>query len=92
MRSVVVDFVRKRAADKRGGDHERVELTTGVVNSTPAGEDEILRVHEAVEQFGAVNPRAVEVVEIAEALGVAERTVRRDWEKARLLLAEALQR
>jgi RNA polymerase sigma factor (TIGR02999 family) len=103
MRSVVVDFARRRTAGKRGGDQERVELTTGVLNTTPAGEDEILRVHEALDQLGAVNPRIVEVVElryfcgmtdgeIAEALGIAERTVRRDWDKARLLLAEALER
>lgn len=103
MRSVVVDFARRRTTGKRGGDQERVELTTGVVNTTPAGEDEILRVHEALDGLGAVNPRIVEVVElryfcgmtdgeIADALGIAERTVRRDWDKARLLLAEALER
>jgi RNA polymerase sigma factor (TIGR02999 family) len=103
MRSVVVDFVRRRTSGKRGGDQQRVELTTGVVNTAPAGEEEILRVHEALEQVGAVNPRLVEVVElryfcgmsdseIAAALGIAVRTVRRDWSKARLLLAEALER
>lgn len=101
MRSVVVDFVRRRAAERRGGNAERVELTTNVINTTVGGEDEILQVHEALEELGVVNPRAVEVVEmryfcgmtegeIAAALGIAERTVRRDWEKARLLLADAL--
>lgn len=103
MRSVVVDFVRRRAAERRGGEQERVELTTGVIGSRPAGEDEILKVHEALEQVGAIDARAVEVVEmryfagmtdeeIGAALGVTGRTVRRDWEKARLLLAEALKK
>ncbi len=102
MRSVVVDFVRRRAAERRGGDQVRVELTTGVIDTTAEGEDEILKVHEALEQLREMDARAVSVVEmryfagmseveIAAALGVTERTVRRDWEKARLLLAEALQ-
>ena len=58
-------------------------------------------VHEALEQLAALDPRLAKVVEmryfgglreaeISEALGVTERTVRRDWEKARLLLAAAL--
>lgn len=103
MRSVVVDFVRRRAAERRGGDQVRVELTTGIASDDPAAESEILRVHEALEELAAVDPRAVEVVEmryfagmtepeIAATLGVTERTVRRDWSKARLLLAESLEK
>ena len=57
--------------------------------------------HDALEEIGAVDARLAQVVEmryfggmteteIAEALGVTDRTVRRDWEKARLLLREAL--
>lgn len=101
MRSVVVDHVRRRAAERRGGELARVELTTGIADEARAGEDEILRVHEALEELAAADARAVEVVEmryfagltepqIAESLGVAERTVRRDWARARLILAEAL--
>ncbi len=101
MRSVVVDFVRRRAAERRGGDRERVELTTGVINTQPGGEEEILKVHEALESLSDLDARAISVVEmryfggmtdaeIGDALGITERTVRRDWEKARLLLAEAL--
>lgn len=103
MRSVIVDFVRRRAAGRRGGDLERVQLTTSISGSVPAGEDEILKVHEALEDLAAMDARAAEVVEmryfsgmsepeIAAALGVTERTVRRDWAKARVLLAEALDR
>lgn len=103
MRSVVIDFVRRRTTGKRGGDQQRLELTTGVVDGSQAGDDEILRVHEALEELGAINERMVKVVElryfcglsdgeIAAALGIGERTVRRDWDKARLFLAEALER
>lgn len=102
MRSVIVDFARHRAAERRGGDLARVELTTGVSDGTESGEVEILKVHEALDGLAAIDARAAEVVqmryfsgmseaEIAVALGVTERTVRRDWTKARLLLAEALE-
>jgi RNA polymerase sigma factor (sigma-70 family) len=64
-------------------------------------EDDVLRISEALDELALAAPRAVQVVEmryfagmtereVAEALGVTERTVRRDWEKARLLLHAAL--
>jgi RNA polymerase sigma factor (TIGR02999 family) len=101
MRSVVVDFARARAAERRGGGAAHITLNTAIVDGTPAGEDEILRVHEALADIGRLDARLVQVVEmryfggmtdeeIAAALGVTDRTVRRDWNKARLLLAEAL--
>ena len=101
MRSVIVDFVRERTAQRRGGDVAHVALDTGIAESAARGEDEILRVHEALEELAAHDERMVRVVEmryfgglseaeIAESLGVTTRTVRRDWEKARLLLAESL--
>jgi RNA polymerase sigma factor (TIGR02999 family) len=101
MRSIIVDFVRARSAERRGGHAERVTLSTEVADSVPSGEDEIIRVHEALEELSATDPRLVSVVEmryfggltepeIASALGVTDRTVRRDWLKARLLLAAAI--
>lgn len=101
MRSVIVDAVRERQALRRGGDLERLTLDTGVAEALPAGEDAVLRVHEALQAIAAVEPRLAQVVEmryfggfgeaeIAQALGVTDRTVRRDWEKARLLLLAAL--
>jgi len=101
MRSVIVDFVRRRKADRRGGGAPHLSLTQPVADGIPAGEDEILRVHEALDGLAKLDPRMAQVVEmryfggmseteIAEALGVADRTVRRDWEKARLWLADAL--
>jgi len=101
MRSVIVDLVRQRQAERRGGAAEHVTLTTRAGAGGQAGERQILRVHEAVGELARHDPRMAQVVEmryfgglteaeIAEALDVTDRTVRRDWEKARLWLAEAL--
>jgi RNA polymerase sigma factor (TIGR02999 family) len=101
MRSVIVDVARRRKADRRGGDAARVPLTTSIAERQPEAADEILRVHEALDAIAALDARMAQVVElryfggltepeIAEVLGITDRTVRRDWEKARLLLREAL--
>jgi RNA polymerase sigma factor (TIGR02999 family) len=101
MRSVVVDHVRERMAERRGGGAVHITLNTQFGSQDADGAEEILRVHEALEELAALDGRMAQVVEmryfagmteteIAEALGITDRTVRRDWEKARLLLAEAL--
>jgi RNA polymerase sigma factor (sigma-70 family) len=93
--------VRERIAQRRGGDAVHVTLNSEVHVSADAGETEILKVHEALEELAHHDPRLVQMVEmryfagmtepeIATALGLNERTVRRDWQKARLLLADAL--
>jgi RNA polymerase sigma factor (TIGR02999 family) len=102
MRSVIVDMARRRLAERRGGDVVRVSLTSDLpVAVDTAAQDLVVRVHEALEHFPERDARAAQVVElrffagmtepeVAEALGVTDRTVRRDWEKARLLLAGML--
>jgi RNA polymerase sigma factor (TIGR02999 family) len=103
MRSVIVDLVRESRAERRGGGQALVTLDTGVSDAAPAGDDQILAVHEALEELGAIDPRLVRVVEmrffvgldmdeIALALNVGKRTVERDWEKARTFLYAALKR
>lgn len=102
MRSVVVDFARKRQAERRGGEFEHVALDTQLAEDLRASDEQVLRVDEALQTLQEVNARLVQVVEmryfvgmteteIARALGITERTVRRDWEKAKLLLLAALQ-
>jgi RNA polymerase sigma factor (TIGR02999 family) len=102
MRSIIVDFARERMAEKRGGIAEHTQLRTEVDGALPQGDEQIVRVHDALlelESRDARLARMVEMryfaglneVEIARALEVTERTVRRDWEKAQLLLADALQ-
>jgi RNA polymerase sigma factor (TIGR02999 family) len=101
MRSIVVDFARSRLADRRGGGVQDLVLDTEIASGVHAPEEEIVRVHDALIELAQVDERLVRVVEmryfgglteeeIGSALGVTERTVRRDWEKARLLLAIAL--
>ena len=100
MRSVIVDFVRQRHAERRGGDDPPVSLDAA--DSVASAENEVLRVSEALDELMKVDERLVRIVEmryfggfteedIALALGVNERTVRRDWQKARMLLSLALQ-
>ena len=102
MRSVIINSVRERLAQKRGGHDRPLTLSTQMSASVPAEEAGILAVHEALEELAKAEPRLAQVVEMryfggyseremAEALGVTERTVQRDWEKARLILAAALE-
>ena len=101
MRSVIVDSVRERQAERRGGDLVEITLDTQAAAGLPSGEAEVMRVHEALLALEQAEPRLAQVVEmryfggyteaeIAEALDMTERTVRRDWEKARLLLIAAM--
>lgn len=103
MRSVIVDTVRAARRERRGGDALHVTLATEIGERVAAAEDEILDVDAALAELASLEPRLARVVEmryfagmkeaeIAQALGVTDRTVRRDWEKARLLLAAALRR
>jgi len=101
MRTVVIDIVRARQAGRRGGDALHVTLNTEIGDSASRQEDELLRVHEALHELAAAEPRLAQVVEmryfggltdaeIADCLGLTERTVQRDWQKARLFLSMAL--
>jgi RNA polymerase sigma factor (TIGR02999 family) len=101
MRGLVIDYVRNRRALKRGGEFH----ITGIDTSTPAGTDEsqehIDALGEALEGLSALDRPLAQLVdlhffcgfgfgEIAAMRGVSERTVLRDWRKARLLLRSTL--
>lgn len=103
MRSVIVDFARARLTDRRGGGAERVVLDTAQLDKLGAAEREsdVLRVHEALDVLAQADLELAQIVEmryfgglteaeIGEVLGMSMRTVRRNWDKARLLLAAAL--
>jgi len=100
MRHVLVDQARARATLKRGGEGTRVTLDEEAIAIDDSAET-LLAIDEALDALAAVEPRLAKVVEcrffgglsekeIAEALGVTERTVERDWVKARMLLRRAL--
>jgi RNA polymerase sigma factor (TIGR02999 family) len=101
MRSVIIDSVRERQAERRGGDAERLTLSTQLLEDADGGNEDVLQVNEALDVLAQAEPRLAQVVEmryfggyteaeIAEALELTERTVRRDWDKARLLLSSML--
>ena len=103
MRSVVVDVIRARQSERRGGDAVHVELDDELhAAAAPDNNDnEVLRVHESLQELATIDARLVQVVEmryfagmseqeIADVLGLAVRTVARDWEKARLFLHACL--
>ena len=100
MRRILVDYARQHLADKRGGRRERVVLD-GEILSLDQRADALLAVDEALERLRVVDERASRVVECrffggyndvetAEALGITDRTVRRDWLRAKSWLYEAL--
>lgn len=103
MRSVITDIARRSQAERRGGDQVFVTFDTAIGESVAAGDPDVLRVAEAIDELAALDPRLAQVVEmrwfaglseadIGTALGLTERTVRRDWEKARAFMAVALKR
>jgi RNA polymerase sigma factor (TIGR02999 family) len=99
MRSVILNGVRERQAQKRCAPEEAPEYLAAA--DVLSSEQTILEVHEALTRLEQADPRLAQVAEmryfggyseaeIAETLQVTERTVQRDWEKARLLLAASL--
>ena len=101
MRQVVVDHARARLAEKRGGDvvHVDFELAHGVAVERA---QDLIDLDEALTLLAADEPRAAQVVElhvyggmtfdqVADALGISERTARSDWTYARAVLATHLE-
>jgi len=100
MRRVLVDQARRRDAEKRGGDLERVSLTQ-VDIATEDAQVDVLAIDALLGELEQVNPRLVRTIELryfggldieatAEVLGVAPATVKRDWAYARAWLLERL--
>lgn len=101
MHHIVVESIRRRNAEMHGGNSVQVELETGVAATPDPQRDKSIAVRQALAELERVDKRLARVVElrffhgmtdaeIGAALGVNDRTVRRDWDKARLLLAQAL--
>ena len=100
MRGVVIDHVRERQALKRGGHLHITALDTATAESV-ADHVDLLPIHAALEELEQVEPALAQIVdlrffcgfsvaEIAALQNVSERTVGRQWEKARALLHRAL--
>jgi RNA polymerase sigma factor (TIGR02999 family) len=100
MRHILLDRARRRTAEKRGGAQHHVTFDDAMtaVDDQAAS---LLELHEALDHLATLDERLAQVVECrffggmteletAEALGITERTVRRDWVKARALLYQVL--
>ncbi|MCL1635081.1 ECF-type sigma factor [Luteimonas sp. SX5] len=101
MRSVVVDYARQRLAQKRGGDLHRVTDLPEDVEGGLRLDEEMLGLDTALTRLSAVDQKLAQVVElryfaglseleIAALLKRSERSIRRDWQKARLFLLASL--
>ena len=100
MREVLIDAARRRGAQKRGGDRNRLDLDLAQL-SDDAPTSDIIALDRALESLEADDPRAAEVVryrcylsmpesQIADVLGVSVRTVQRDWIYAKAYLKRAI--
>lgn len=104
MRNIIIDYARRGLAQKRGGG--AFEITLGGADAAanpvaPGDATELVRLSESLDELARIEPRLAQLVdlhffcgysfgEIAEMRGASERTVQRDWRKARLLLQHAL--
>ena len=102
MRSVVVDYARSRLARKRGGDLKRVADIPEEVEGNLRLDEDMLALNDALEKLASADERLAQVVEmryfaglseleIAELLQRSERSIRRDWQKARMFLLSVMQ-
>ncbi|RXR06405.1 ECF-type sigma factor [Pseudoxanthomonas composti] len=101
MRSVVVDYARSRLARKRGGDLKRVAEIPEDVEGGLRLDETTLALNSALDRLANVDERLAKVVElryfaglselqIAELMQRSERSIRRDWQKARLFLMASM--
>ena len=100
MRGLVIDHLRSQNAAKRGGGLDITSLNTALSEQL-AGPEALQGISDALDELALVEPTLAHVVdlkffcgfsliEIAGMTGAGERTVQRQWEKARLLLRQAL--
>lgn len=100
-RQVLVDAARRRLADKRGGDVQRVEFEEALALPTPESDEVLLRIDDALRDLAANDARRAQTIElvyfgglsrpeVAAALDVSEGTVDRDLRLARAWLKTAL--
>lgn len=100
MRRVLIDYARSARAEKRPGAHQQVELVSGLAVFEDRSID-LLALDEALQRLATWDPRQSQIVEmrffaglsfeeIAEVIGISERTAKRDWVVARAWLRAEL--
>ena len=98
MRSVIIDYVRAREAERRGSGHRMLTLNTGIAERVFT-EPDLMSLGDALDSLQRIDDRAhwvvemryfggMEIEEIAEVLEISPATVKRDWQKARAYLLQ----
>jgi RNA polymerase sigma factor (TIGR02999 family) len=101
MRGILIDYVRQSRAQKRGGATFQITLVPDLATPEAENAEELSRLSDALDDLANIEPGLAELVdlhffcgysfaEIGELRSVSERTVQRDWRKARMLLHHAL--
>lgn len=102
MRQILIDYARKKKAQKRGGENTDLTYIDGLFKAQQQKADELIGIDSALDRLAKLNQRLSDVVEMrffgemtiedtAQALNISESTVKRDWMKARGWLYMALQ-
>jgi RNA polymerase sigma factor (TIGR02999 family) len=102
MRQIVVDHARSRLADKRGGGVAPVSFDAAIDIAAEGHDEQLLQIDAALQRLGDVDPDLARFVELrffgglkfeelAEATGRSERSLKRDWAKARAFLYRELE-
>src|SRR5882724_7633024 len=97
MRGLVIDYLRGRQAQKRGSQFEITSLPIDAPGATIQDDQQVEQLNQALKALERLDVRLAECVdlkffcgfsfvEIAEMRGISERTVQRDWNKARVML------
>jgi RNA polymerase sigma-70 factor (ECF subfamily) len=100
MRDILVDYARRQAAQKRGGDRHRIPFSDNVALS-PQRDEDVLALDDALQALAKIDQQRAQIVElrffggltvkeVAETLGIAERTVGKQWATVRLWLRKYL--
>ncbi len=102
MRQIVIDHVRARGAQRRGGDVPMASLDTTAMNFASQGRDgDVLALDDALHRLGEMDPAlaslvemrfyaGLELSEISAVIDRSERSLKRDWRRARAFLQREL--
>jgi RNA polymerase sigma factor (TIGR02999 family) len=101
MRQVLVDFARRKGADKRGGGLQRVSLHEDLASELPSSDFDLLDLHESLEKLSGLDANLGRIVElrffggltldeVADVVGFSRRKVASEWAFARTWLAREL--
>jgi RNA polymerase sigma factor (TIGR02999 family) len=102
MRGLMIDYARQRRAKKRGGEFHITSVDSNVVPEDDRSAEELAQLGSALDTLKEVDPALAQLVdlhffcgfsfaEVAELRGISQRTIQREWRKARLLLHRAIQ-